>query len=302
MSKDLPFVSIGISFFNAEKSLLNAVRSVFIQTHKNWELILLDDGSTDESLNIAKSIDDPRVRVYSDGKNKKLAARLNQIITLSKYDFIARMDADDLMAPDRIEKQLKVLLENKDIDLVSTGVLSLNDDNEPVGIRCVEKEHSITAKNLLYGQSGIVHASVIARKSWYKRNFYREDYPIAEDKELWVRAYSNSDLKIAFIDQPLYFYREDGSISKDKLFLAYKQSRKVTIESAKQNFPFFLRVNTYLILCFKTTLSLLLTVFGRLDLLRKRRVKEKLYSAQHNKYTVMINKITNLNLPVKIDK
>src|SRR5690554_4188978 len=98
VSCDLPSVSIGIPFFNAEAYLLDAIKSVFAQTHQNWELILLDDGSTDRSLEIARSIDDPRVRVYSDGQNKHLAARLNEIARLARYEYLARMDADDLMA------------------------------------------------------------------------------------------------------------------------------------------------------------------------------------------------------------
>ena len=66
MTSSLPPVSIGLPFFNAERFLIDAVKSVFAQTHQDWELILMDDGSTDRSLEIAKSIRDPRVRVYSD--------------------------------------------------------------------------------------------------------------------------------------------------------------------------------------------------------------------------------------------
>jgi len=82
-------VTIGLPFYNAEKYLTDAIRAVFAQTHQHWELILIDDGSTDGSLKIAKSVQDPRVRVYSDGKNKKLAARLNEITKLAKYEYIA---------------------------------------------------------------------------------------------------------------------------------------------------------------------------------------------------------------------
>jgi glycosyltransferase involved in cell wall biosynthesis len=74
-------VSIGISFYNCERFLPDAIRSVFAQTYQDWELILVDDGSTDRSLEIARSVNDPRVRVISDG--------LNQLISESSYDFIA---------------------------------------------------------------------------------------------------------------------------------------------------------------------------------------------------------------------
>lgn len=299
MSSKLPFVSIGISFFNAESSLLDAIRSVFVQTHQNWELILVDDGSTDRSLEIAQSIDDPRVRVYSDGENKKLAARLNQIIDLSKYEFIVRMDADDLMAPDRIEKQLKILVENNDIDLVSTGVLSLNDNDEPVGVRLVSQEHKLTAKKLLYGQSGIVHASVVARKTWYQRNYYREDYPAAEDSELWIRAYSSSDLKVFFVREPLYFYREDGNVTKEKVLRGYRLGRRMIKKSARNRFPIALKINSYTRSILKTLFVLGLDFFGKFDFLRKRRNSTVPSVEQTNSFYKALSYIEGFDILIK---
>src|SRR5438309_10301144 len=89
-------VSIGIPFLNARRFLADAVRSVFAQTCDDWELLLVDDGSTDGSLDVVRSIDDPRVRVISDGTNRGLCARLNQIASLARGKYLARMDADDL--------------------------------------------------------------------------------------------------------------------------------------------------------------------------------------------------------------
>ena len=105
MDSGLPSLTIGIPFFNAEATLLDAVRSVFAQTHQDWELLLVDDGSTDRSLELARSIDDPRVRVYSDGRNKRLAARLNEISRLARFDHVARMDADDVCLPERLARR-----------------------------------------------------------------------------------------------------------------------------------------------------------------------------------------------------
>src|SRR5690606_40978508 len=82
--------------------------SLFPYTTLFRSLILIDDGSTDGSLEIAKSVTDPRVRVYSDGVNMRLAARLNQINSLARYDYIARMDADDLMSSVRDRKSTRL--------------------------------------------------------------------------------------------------------------------------------------------------------------------------------------------------
>ena len=102
---------------------MDAIRSIFYQTHKNWELILVDDGSTDRSLNLAMSIIDERIRVVSDGENKGLSYRLNQIVSLARYSLVARMDADDLMAPNKFQKQIKILNDNPELDLISTKLL-----------------------------------------------------------------------------------------------------------------------------------------------------------------------------------
>lgn len=234
-------ISIGIPFYNAESTLLDAVRSVFAQTHTNWELILIDDGSTDRSLELAKSIKDPRVRVYYDGENRRLAARLNQLTGLAKYDFIARMDADDLMSPVRLEKQIELLNADSDIDLISTGLCSLNNANEALGIRCATSKHTITNKGLLSGNSGIVHASLLGRRAWFERNPYKESMIKSQDTNLWVRSYSKNDLNVAFIPEPLYYYREDGNVTQNQLLLAYKMGRHTIIADAKNKFDLKLR-------------------------------------------------------------
>lgn len=231
MPDKLPAVTIGIPFYNAERFLLNAIKSVFAQTHQNWELILVDDGSSDRSLEIAKSIKDPRVRVYSDGKNKKLAFRLNQIRDLAQYDFIARMDADDLMATNRIEKQLKFLLDRPDLDLVTTGVCSISDDSEPYGIRLPGKSVDLTPYMVLKGAHGIVHASIIGRKEWFYRNPYDPEDGRAQDYKLWVRSIKRNDLSVGFLSEPLYFYREEGSASLSKMLTGKRVGRTVLLDT-----------------------------------------------------------------------
>lgn len=294
-------VTIGISFYNAEATLLDAIRSVFAQTHTNWELILIDDGSTDRSLKLAQTINDPRITVYSDGENRRLAVRLNQLTKLAKYDFIARMDADDLMAPDRIEKQLEILIEKPDIDLVSTGVLSLNDNNDPVGVRVVSQEHALTAKKLLLGQSSIVHASVVARKEWYQRNCYHESYPVSQDNELWVRTYSSSDLNVFFLREPLYFYREDGSVTKEKLLRAYGLGRRILRESANSNYSTLLKLYAYFRSYFKSSTVVALSLTGKLDILRQRRSSKSLSNTDKENFHKIIVNIRRFKLPSKVD-
>ena len=105
-------VYVGIPFYNAEKYLDYAIRSVLNQTYTNWKMTLIDDGSTDSSLALArKYTSDTRVKVISDGRNKGLVYRLNELVKLSDCKYFVRMDADDIMHPQRLEKQLRYLEE-----------------------------------------------------------------------------------------------------------------------------------------------------------------------------------------------
>ncbi|WP_180025384.1 glycosyltransferase [Acinetobacter sp. YH16049] len=214
-------VSIGIPFFNAEDYLADSIKSVIGQSFQDWELILVNDGSTDRSLEIANNFanSDKRIRVISDGLNRKLPYRLNQIIHESKYEYIARMDADDLIHPDRLKIQLDFFEKNKEFDLVSTGMVSINDKNQIRGIRCVNDIY--TDFSQVKRHYPIVHASILARKSWYLRNNYDIELPRSEDFELWCRCISNNDLKLAVLPDVLYYYREEGLVTAEKLKRSY---------------------------------------------------------------------------------
>ena len=103
-------ISVGIAFYNAELFLENAISSVLNQSFKDFELILMNDGSTDCSLEIAQKFTDPRIKLFSDGKNLGLAQRLNMLVELARGDYFARMDADDIMHHQIFTKQYQIRL------------------------------------------------------------------------------------------------------------------------------------------------------------------------------------------------
>ncbi len=298
MNTELPPVTIGIPFFNAEATLLDAVRSVFAQTHQNWELILLDDGSTDRSLELAHSIRDPRVKVYSDGLNRRLAARLNEMAGLASHPYLARMDADDLVSPFRIERQLFKLVRHPELDLVSTGIYSLTDANEPVGARCVPSDHIISSINLLAGNAGIVHASVVGRTTWFQRNKYRVNLRSSEDANLWIRAFSNNDLKVGFLSDPLYYYREDGNVVLSKLVTAYREGIRTIVRDSGSAFTIGEKVHGFSLTLAKLVVTRLLFLIGSLDVLRTRRNGRILSAPEKENLVKEIEYIKNIKLPV----
>lgn len=260
------YISIGISIYNAEQYLGYAISSVLAQTHKYWELILVDDGSTDRSLEIAKDFAklDDRIRVISDGNNRKLPYRLNQIIDEAKYSYIARMDADDLIHPERLERQLKFLIENPNYDLVSTGLVSIDNNNKVYGYR---SPSSLDVDfNIVNSTYPINHATILVRKEWYQRNKYNVDFPRSQDYELWCRTSSNKDLAVAIIPDLLYYYREEGVISSNKLIKSYKAGYEAYSKYSGRN-----NLKKFATMRLKIATVKLLDRLGQLQLLARKR-------------------------------
>ena len=198
-------VTIGVPFLDARRHLADAVRSVFAQTHEDWELLLIDDGSRDGSVDVVRPLDDPRVRVVSDGSHRGLCARLNQIASLARGTYLARMDADDLMHPERIERQVGFLRANPDVDLIDTATFTVADDLTPLGMRGDGPLDARPAAVLRHGL--LIHPTVMGRAEWFRGNPYDPVYVRAEDRELWSRTCATT--RFARLRSPLFFYRED---------------------------------------------------------------------------------------------
>ena len=221
-------VTIGLPFYNAEKYLALAIESVLQQTYTDWELLLLDDGSTDNSLSIAQSYaqKDSRIKVISDGKNKNLATRLNELPSLAQGLYLARMDADDIMLPARIERQLAVLKAHPEIDVLGTNAYIINDENAVTSTR-----YPLTPKNTLTRVKSFIHPTIIAKKQWFLENPYDTKALRMEDAELWYRTHSK--YHFVRLNEPLLFYREVGNNYYKKYFLA--QQSKAYIFSKYPN-------------------------------------------------------------------
>lgn len=216
-------ITIGIPFYNAEATLVDAVRSVFAQTFQDWELLLVDDGSSDDSLSIAQAVNDPRVRVVSDTHNKGLAYRLNQIAQLAQGQYLARMDADDLMHPRRLQTQLDLLDAQPDVDAVQTGMCIVDKNLNPTGIRFKTSLDTRPAAVLAHGL--LFHATLTGNTSWFRANPYNETLMRIQDHELWCRTCQNSTF--ATLPDPLYFCREVGTVTLGKYLGSLAIQRKV---------------------------------------------------------------------------
>jgi len=212
-------VSIAIPFYNAEKYLATAIQSVINQSYYNWELLLIDDGSTDNSINIASSfLFDVRVKVISDHLNKGLVYRLNQSVGLSKGIYYARMDADDVMHTERIRKQIEYLDTHSTVDVAGTNIVSIDSKNNIHGI--IKYPETIDSFETLFYRGCFAHPSIMGKLDWFKVNPYIEQYIRMEDFELWARTLNCSNFKN--IQEPLLYYRDMDNFSFNKYYASNK--------------------------------------------------------------------------------
>jgi glycosyltransferase involved in cell wall biosynthesis len=221
---DAPLVSIGMPVHNGAKTIRYAVTSIQNQFWSNWELIIIDDGSTDATLSILKSFSDSRVRIFSDGKKQGIAARLNQAVQLARGKYFARMDADDFSFPHRLERQVDFLQHRPEVDLVGSSLLVFKNEKELVGVRRVPASHGRICSTPDQGFK-LMHPTWMGRLAWFRIHPYNETALLCEDQELLLRHYQTSCY--ANIDEPLLGYKEDGLNLKKLLKTRWSWARQL---------------------------------------------------------------------------
>lgn len=206
-----PQVSVLLPVYNAEAFLEEAIASILNQTVRDFELLVFDDGSTDASGKLLADLaaNDNRIRVFT-GPNRGLLAVLQLGLDQARSHFLARMDADDIAAPDRLEKQLKFLHENLECVAVGSRVMRIDPDGDPLGLAPVSLDHDSIDNELLNNLPGkICHPTVMMRtQSVRDVGGYQQEYHL-EDVDLFLRLAEVG--KLANLDEPLLRYRLHGS-------------------------------------------------------------------------------------------
>lgn len=207
MGNGYPLVSIGMPVRNCQATLRMAVHSILAQTYPYWELLLIDDGSLDNTLRIAQSFADPRIKVHSDGKNRGLPARLSQAIAMSQGEYFARMDGDDVAYPRRLERQVSFLEQHPDVDLVGAWVIVFGRAGIPLGKRAGPDTHTAICARAWAGFP-IVHPTYVGRLRWFRKYRYNEALLKSQDQELLLRSYRFS--RFANVPEILLGYHEES--------------------------------------------------------------------------------------------
>ena len=184
-------VSVIMPVYNQATTLDLSISSICNQTFGDWELILVDDCSTDESLHIMKkkSAKDSRIKIIKNKENFGLAKSLNIGVSNSKGKYIARMDADDISDLNRLKIQVNVL-ESSSVDVLGSNAVLINSDGYDIGVTDLPLSNSDIIKSI-FKRNPFVHSSVIMRKSFLeKANGYDEFLRKKQDYDLWVRGLS----------------------------------------------------------------------------------------------------------------
>lgn len=208
-----PLVSITMPAYNAGRYIFDAIKSIKRQTYKNWELCIVDDGSEDLTLEMAKACarDDERIRVKQIGHSGCPVAR-NTCFQMSRGSIIARQDADDVCSPTRIEKQVKWLLENPDYDIVSCRFYWLKGM-----IQVPQKAEGMKPQLYLAGKGGYpVNATIVAWRRVYEAVPFIPQQEAGSDGDWNFRAL-HAGFKYGYLSEFLYSQRRHSDQISQRL-------------------------------------------------------------------------------------
>lgn len=192
---------------NSAGTVSDAVSSIQLQTLTDWELIVIDDGSSDQSASIVSAFNDARIRLVRETASAGLATRLNQAVALSRGSFIARMDADDVCFPDRLARQTARLKEEPQLDLLGCGAVVFAGDARLIGELPIGLTHDeITAQP--FRGFPFPHPTWCGRAEWFRNNPYDSNLMKTQDQDLLLRTFARS--RFAALEDVLIGYRQDA--------------------------------------------------------------------------------------------
>ena len=216
-------ISILMGIYNCAPTLPAAIDSILAQTYTDWELILCDDCSTDDTYAVAQNYAEQypeKIILLRNDQNRRLAYSLNQCLARATGYYIARMDGDDISAPDRFEKQLAYLQSHPDLQLVGTAMQQFNDTDG--NIRVIPQKERVDSKYALRTGVPFHHATILTYKSVFDA---LGGYTVAkrtsrcEDADLWFRFFAAGYIGGSMPDV-LYFVREDENAIRRRTFVS----------------------------------------------------------------------------------
>lgn len=214
-----PKISIIMSVFNAEKYLAESITSILKQSYTNFELLIIDDKSGDNTLEILTSFEkkDGRIKIIVNDTNKGLTKNLNHLLQIADGDYIARMDADDISINHRFEKQIEFFKFHPDIDILGSYSYNINEEGKVIGERKVPITNEEILK-ILPVLNPMTHPTVMFRRvAIEKLHGYDEKYRTSQDYSLWFKA-AGLGMRFYNIPEFLLKYRMNDKYLSRKSF------------------------------------------------------------------------------------
>ena len=209
--------------YNCVDYIDDAITSIINQSYANWELIIIDDCSQDNTLGKIEKYKDSRIFVIKNEINKGLPACLNICINKSRGEYFARMDGDDIMVKDRLEKQIVFLSSNPNIDVIGSLAYLIDRNNKIKGFKkCIFPEN---LDEVIKFQGYFIHPTVMGKVEWFIQNMYDEKIKRCQDFELWLRTYNFSNFYV--LRENLLFYREVQANYKQKYYQVYLNLKQI---------------------------------------------------------------------------
>lgn len=202
----MPMITVLMSVYNGERFLRESIESILTQTFRDFEFLIINDGSTDKTREIILSYSDPRIRLIDNERNLGLTASLNLGLALATGQLIARQDADDISEPQRLAKQVAFLNVHPEVVLLGTCSNTIDASGQVLYMSTVPYDcDDIRWSDLFF--CPFIHSSVIFRKDIVLSQIgpYNEAYHVAQDHELWSRIVSR--FPVANLREPLVRYR-----------------------------------------------------------------------------------------------
>ena len=229
-------VSVIMGAYNCENTIRESIESIIDQTFTDWEFIICDDGSKDSTYDIIKEYAEKypdKIKAIQNEKNSRLPYTLNQCLKYATGKYVARMDADDISYPERLEKQYQYLETHPEIDAVGTGMTCFDGD-QITGERLPMKE---PGPEILGIGVPFFHATIMMKRTVYEalKGYSLKDYVIrCEDVNLWIRFFAN-EYKGANLQEALYYVREDMAASQRRNFKNATNASKTLLFGFYQN-------------------------------------------------------------------
>lgn len=259
-------VTIGMPAYNSARFIKFAIQSVLNQTFQDFELIITDDGSTDETVAIARSFSDPRITVLTDGVNRGISYRLNQQIDLAHGRYFFRMDSDDIMFPDRLEKQVAYLDANSDVSIISSGMVIIDDDNNIIGSRPIAAVGNVdfTYEDWLAGKT-LNHPTVAGRTEIFQKYHYDTTLCGVEDVYLWLLV--SREHRVVIINDLFMFYRDPLCFKlATYLYRNRQKQRLLRMAAAKRLIPRSTAIKQSVTGYLKSMIARTMHIFGKSSL------------------------------------